>query len=95
MRQKARLSDPISLFILEARSFPPMPILEKGNEVYIQAIPFIKRCFGEKWRFFLDNRAQTTQNTILDVLILLYILFRLIFVLNLSFPYITCNFAQK
>ena len=72
MRQKARLSDPISLFILEARSFPLMPILEKGNEVYIQAIPFIKRSFGEKWRFSLDNRAQTTQNTILDVLILLY-----------------------
>jgi len=61
MRQKARLSDPISLFILEARSFPLMPILEKGNERYIQAISFIKRCFGEKWRFFLDNRAQTIQ----------------------------------
>jgi len=49
MRQKARLSDPISLFILEARSFPPMPILEKGNERYIQAISFIKHCFGEEW----------------------------------------------
>jgi hypothetical protein len=43
---------PISLFILEARSFPPMPILEKGNERYIQAISFIKHCFGEELQFF-------------------------------------------
>jgi len=86
---------PISLFILEARSFPPMPILEKGNERYIQAISFIKHCFGEKWGFFLDNRAQTTQNPILDVIFLVYFLFRLMFILNLSFSYISCNFAQK
>ncbi len=61
MKQKARLSHPNSLFSLETRSFPPMPILEKGSERYIQAISFIKRCFGKKWQFCLDNKAQTIQ----------------------------------
>ena len=49
----------------------------------------------KNYNFFLDNRAQTTQNTILDVVLLVYFLFRLMFILNLSFSYISCNFAQK
>jgi hypothetical protein len=42
--------------------------------------------------FFLTIGHKLFKNTILDVLISFYILFRLIFVLNLSFPYISCNF---
>ncbi len=44
---------------------------------------------------FLDIGHKLSENTILDVLFLVYMLFRLISILNLSFPYITCNFAQK
>jgi len=132
MNQKAHLSDPISLFILEARScnlcylyfavhgffhcgfcplrFPaygqntphqghpstlPMPTLEKSNKRYIQATSFIKHCSGENGNSFLTIGHKLSENTILGVLFLVYILFRLIFILNLSFPYITCNFTQK
>ena len=132
MNQKARLSDPISLFILGARSFtlcylhfavhgffhcgfcplplpaygqntphqgypstPPMPILEKSNKRDMQATSFIKRCSGENGNSFLTIGHKLSENTILGVLFLVYILFRLIFILNLYFPYITCNFTQK
>ncbi|NOQ95696.1 MAG: hypothetical protein GQ555_03665 [Desulfobacterales bacterium] len=45
--------------------------------------------------FFLDIGHKLFKNTILDVMFLVCMLFRLISILNLSFPYITCNFVQK